>query len=540
MPLLMIPSNHNASFTLVTESGLAVYDNVLSSNVLRIPVEIPQNLPPNFLGSRQSPLWVQWAKPCRHSEYLKTNDDFFLVREDGALEYFEIKHSEPTKPQSRFPVGSLNMCVDSAFAILEGPLDQGGDICVVGGDMTNGAVCHLKARRDPEPFQTIKNLAPIRDMLVLKTSLDEDAKRMFVCSGKGEGHAAVAEIRKGLEARLGVFAELGASSAATGLWLLPETVPDQLTVLISYPLQTSAMRIDFRESTMESADDDLESQGLQLSSQTVAFAFTNESLLIQITSSAVAILSPVSKKRWLHKKHEKYPVLVATISPDDLLFATVAMVGDGFEVLLSSIDIDEAGISVDNYSEAHSMIEEPSSILIFAVGDMRFLTIGTVAGSIHILAIETGRVARFLSGYSITRLFPHVEESAISSLAFLTDPSLRLPVLACGTRNGWLLAMTIVPHLPTGNPQQGEATNFMQARLGNLADEVTLLSRSAQRVGRTTLALISEPGNLSAALIFCDDKVHRILYSQPDWVTGFQVSRIWFTGVAQVGLFGSS
>jgi Mono-functional DNA-alkylating methyl methanesulfonate N-term len=551
MPLMMIPSNQNASFTLVTESGITVYDDVLSSTYRCINIQLPQSFPEKFVGSCRSPLWAQWAKPYRHSGYLETNDDIFLVREDGELIYLEIKYKEPTKVSTQSAVDSLHINVDSAFAILEGPLDQGGDICVAGGDMSDGTVCHIKARAALERFQTIRNLAPIRDMLILDTtSRDEDAKRLFVCSGKGDRHAAVSEIRRGLEARIGFFADQEDSSMASGLWLVPEDISNQITLLASYPSQTSALRIVFKKettedengesgesgdkTTFETADDDLANQGFQMSSQTLAFAGTKGGLLAQITTSAVTVLSPLSKTSAVDRRHAVRPILSATLHLDDLLFATIALVNDGFQVLLGSIDVSDATVSINDYCEPYLMVEEPSSIVIMNISGQQFLIIGTIAGSIHVLKIEPGQGLRLLSQYSLAKLFPHIEPSAICSLAVLTDAALTPSAVACGTRNGWLLGLNIVPGLRDVRQGEGEPPHFKQDEVDDLPHALTLQPESAQPIGHTSVKLIPDSESRSAALLFCDVEVHRITYPQMESVAGFQVSRIWFSDVSQV------
>jgi Mono-functional DNA-alkylating methyl methanesulfonate N-term len=537
MPLLMIPSNHNASFTLVTESGLTVYDDVLSPEIRRIRIDVPQIFPPNFVGSCRSPLWVQWAKPCRHPEYLKTNDDFFLVREDGELDYFEIVHNKPSKVQSRTGIASLNFNVDSAFAILESFLHQGGDICVVGGDMNDGAVCHLMARVPLNRIQTISNLAPLRDMLILDTtSPEESSKRVFVCSGQGEGHAAVTEIRRGLDAKVGFVVEQEDSSMATGVWILPELIWDHLTVLVSYPLQTSVLRISYLKREIEIADDDLANQGLQLNSQTLAVAVIDENVLVQITASAITILSPLSKMSSVDRKHANRPISIASINRDDRIIATVAKADDGFEVLLSSIVVDDAIYSISDFPKSYSMLEEPSSIIMLRAGGRQLLIIGTIVGSIHVLAIEAGQRVGLLSLYSTETLFPNVEVSAICSLAFLTDSALKLPALACGTRNGWLLGITIASNLPEAKIEETESTEILREESSHVPDILIVRPESAQRIGQTSVQLFSETEDRSAALVLCDSEVHRLAYLHPDWSVTFQVSRVWFTDVLQVCL----
>jgi len=535
MPLLMIPSNHNASFTLVTEFGLTVYDDVLSSNCRQIRVEIPQRFPSKFVGSSRSPLWVQWAKPCRHIEYLKTNDDFYLVREDGRLEYFEIMHNTPSKVQNGGEIGSINIAVDTAFAILEAPLEQGGDMCVVGGDMTDGAVCHMMARKPLDRFQTITNLAPLSDMLILDTkNREDDSSRIFVCSGRGEGHAAIAEIRHGLEVRISSIVEQEDSSVATGLWVLPETIWNHLTILVSYPLQTLALCINLEKTSLETIDDEFANHGLQMSSQTLALAVLQQGLLVQITSSATTVMSPLSKVNSIHMKHAECPVLIASISTDDMLIVTVTMVDNVFRVLLSSIMVEDENICIKAYSTAYSMEEEPSSILIATVADIQLLIVGTIAGSLHVLEIESNHRVRLLSRHSITTLFPHLEASAICSLVFLGDPALGLPALACGTRNGWLLGMIMVCSTPKVRPGDRESPNVLQTEPNHLVDAITLRPERAQHIGQTSVKLSPDPEDQSSAMLFCDFQVHRLSYMQTDWAPSFTVLRAWFTDVAQV------
>ncbi len=535
MPLLMIPSNHNASFTLVTESGLTVYDDVLSSDYRTIHVELPQTFPSSFVGSRRSPLWVQWAKPCRHSEYLKTHDDFYLVREDGRLEYFEIMHNTPSKVQNGGEIGSIKISVDSAFAIIESPPDHGGDMCVAGGDMTDGAVCHMMARMPLDQFQTITNLAPLRDMLILPSNNHvEGAHQVFVCSGKGEGHAAVAEIRRGLEARISLFVEQEDSFMVTQLWALPESICEHLTLLISYPLQTLAVRIDLQNAALETADEGLARQGLQLSCQTLALAVIKQSFIVQVTPLAVTVLSAAPKVSSITRQHADGFVSIASISPDDMLIATATMVKDVFKVQLMSIDVDDTSVSINQYSTTYSTIEEPSSILLINVDGTLLLVIGTINGSVHILAIEHGQGLRHILANKITTLFPHVEASVICSLVLLKDPSLGSPALACGTRNGWLLNMTIASSLPNVGQENTQSPSIVPGGLIDLSNPFTLRADSAQHMGVTSVQLTSDPADASAAMLVCGSEIHRVSYTRSDWAVIFKVTRIWFTDVAQV------
>lgn len=535
MPLLLIPSRHDVSFTLVSESGLTMYKDVLSSNMQCCHISIPQTFPTTFLGSCRSPLWVQWAKPHRHEAYRNTNDDFFLVREDGKLDYYEVRRSAWPRIHVRTFVGSLNVAVDSAFAILEGPAKRGPDICVVGGDMTDGAIFQMLPRLPVQQIQTLSNLAPLQDMLILdKPSPIGYADRIFVSAGKGVGYGAVAEIRRGLEARIGLFAELEDSSMATGLWVLPEAEWVHLTLLVSYPLQTLLLRINLEKLTLEVAEDSLLNQGLQLNSQTLAFAVIRNSFLVQITPSAVLIFSAQEEIRLAHRGHTHCPVSIATVDPEHMLIATVAVINDVFQVLLSSMDVTDTGISINDYSKAYSMFEEPSCILIAALNRVQLLIVGTIVGTVHVLEIKPGEGLRLISRYEITILFPRVEPSAICSLNLLTDSDMKPPALACGTRNGWVLGMTIAQGMPTTLPAGVEAGDFLEGGMNDISLFETLQPENAQHVGQTSVNLIPDPARRCAALLFCDFNVYRLSYSLPGSTDFFQLLRIWFTEITQV------
>jgi Mono-functional DNA-alkylating methyl methanesulfonate N-term/CPSF A subunit region len=543
MPLLMIPSSHNDSFTLVTESGLTVYDDVLSTP-RQIHIEISQSFPPTFAGSCRSPLWVQWAKPCRHSMYCETNDDFYLIREDGEIEYFEIQHNTPTKLSSRFTAGYMKMGVDSAFAILGAPRDQGGDVFFIGGDTTDGAVCHLRARKSLEQFQTIMNLAPTRDMIVVEPpEQDEctnrfgavgDSRRIFVCSGKTEDHAAVAEIRRGLEAKIGFFAELDEPSTATRIWVLPGAVGNQIFFLISYPSHTTALKFDFNKSTLKLADDALMRQGFDLSSQTLAVSIVEGGRIFQITSSRVLVLSPLSASSSSGSRLAEAEILLANIDVVNQVYATVIMATGRFHIQVRSIDANKGVTSLDGDANIRSMVEEPSSILIATINGRQCLVIGTNLGRLDILAIGLNHELELISQIELESFFPEIGASAICGLAFLTHPAVGTSNLACGTRSGWLCLLTVVTAL---SQSQGLPTdhNFdVEDQMSARPDLLTLQRDGARRIGKTSVNLVSDSENGSATLAFCDSEIHRITYLQSAWAAGLQVSKIWFTDIAQV------
>lgn len=553
---MMVPSYQNASFMLVTESGLAVYEDVLSSKMVCWRLGHAESSPKEFVGSCRRPLWAQWAKPRRHSRYLETNDDFFLVREDGQLQYFEIKHGEPTKFQTQSSVGELGVAVDSAFAILDGPQGKGGDICVVGGDMNDGLVCHVRARAPLDPYQKIMNLAPITDLLILESpNGDENARRMFVCSGKGKNHATLAEIRRGLEAKVGSLIEDDDFSTATALWALQERSHDQITFVMSYPTHTTVFRMasqkhepDVVNNSLTDPRMDIDSltdpgmnidsiadQGMDMNSPTLALASLEGDFKIQITPEAAVVLSPHSNIIPFRKRHTNGRVLLAQVNAELMLFGTAAMVQDRFQVSLSAITAHSKTMSIHDCSEAYMMVDEPSSMLMFGFKEMELLVVGTIIGTIHILAIIPHQGVRLISQHHIGAIFPDLEAGSINSLSFLTNSKLELPALACGTRNGWVLGLTMLPNFPLRMAlEESKPGEWILTDTDEVPRTIDLKPHASQRLGRTSVELIPDSGNLSAVLGFCNSDLHRVTLSVSEWDIRFEFCRIWLTDDKQV------
>ena len=536
LPLMMIPSSQTASFTLVTESGLSVYDDVLSPARRRCHIRIPQIFPPKFVGSSRSPLWVQWAKPPRHSGYRKTNDDFVLVREDGHLEYFEIKHNLPSKLDTRYRVGSLNINVDSAFTILDAPAGYPGDIYIVGGDMNDGAVLAARARNQAESFQVLPNLSPIRDLLVLD-SVHPDilGQRIFVSSGKGEGHAAVAEIRQGVEAEIGFEAPPLEIGLATQLWVVPCDIEEgSLTFLLSYPLQTMALRIHFETAVIEGVEEELAEHGLRLSEQTLAYTNTTKNGEVQITPSAIIVLPPESTQSLKQNYLGTSPILIATIHPEGRLLATVEMTDDGFQVATHVIVSLNDTTQVNRMPNEYSTTQEPSSILLLSTNGAQLLIIGTVEGTLDVLKVEDQEGPHLLYSFPMTEAFPRAIPAAICSLVALEKSTSRATAVACGTRSGWVLGFSLHSE-PMSSVSRPGIFSDDDHEMKDPPVDCYLRPRFSQQLGSSGVILIRDAVKQTTALALCDLRTSRLQLLDMEEVTKFSLSRIWWTDAAKVG-----
>ena len=451
IPLMLIPSTRWTSFIIATESGLVVYDNILSSEATRISLPLPNDFPPKYESSSRNPLWVHWAKPMRHSRYMETHDDIYLVREDSELLYCEINYPSPNKVDAHFSPGNLGVTVDSAFATLEGPLSQGGDIILAGGDMTDGGVFHCRPRTNAICIQPLPNLAPIHDMLTVnghdhkgsRALVDTDRQeRVFICSGKGSGHAAVTEIRHGLEARIGLNADQNDYSTVNGLWILQGTATDRLLFLSSFPLHTSALLLSVTELESELINGEV-CPGVDFSGSTLAAASVVNGLTIQVTLSTITAMkspldAPLARRSLLPSQ-----ALVASIHAPESLFVIGSKANDAFELQLGVVSIEAQSVRIGNIGTPFHMELEPVSLTFTQLGSVLLLHVGTGDGVLQILRVNSTEGLSLLSRHRLVELASSFETSAISTIVGIRGQDEYTCLLLCGLRNGILACMIL-------------------------------------------------------------------------------------------------
>jgi hypothetical protein len=112
-----------------------VFENILSGSVERRAIVLEEQQAPRTPGSsRRAPLITSWARPPRIAR--QTEECFYLVREDGVLNYVQIADR---KGGDSSKAGTLEGNIDQAFASLDIGLKV-PDLLLSAGDMSIGGL----------------------------------------------------------------------------------------------------------------------------------------------------------------------------------------------------------------------------------------------------------------------------------------------------------------------------------------------------------------------------------------------------------------
>lgn len=140
--------------------------------------------------------------------------------------------------------------------------------------------------------RTFPDWAPIMDLQIASPSGHsgrELSKRpnIFATSGR-QPYGAISELRKGLEAKIFIEADLGQSDGLTGsygLWSFPDPFNNYLHFFLTYPGATTAWSLN--------TQDELETCELNLDpeSPTLLAAITPNNFVIQVTENALFVSS---------------------------------------------------------------------------------------------------------------------------------------------------------------------------------------------------------------------------------------------------------
>ncbi|KAI0132776.1 thermotolerance protein [Xylariales sp. AK1849] len=352
MPLLVIPSTVRYSFFLVTESDTAVWFN------MRAGTPEPQTFPLEdheatdlHIGSER-PLWTAWSRPSRLPSYHADNDVIYLAREDGILNFLEIKAEEGLT--TGVNLGEVKCNIDTAFACL---YELSVDILVTGGDSGPGAVWNVAARERAKKIGTIPNWSPTVDFTTTRGDSKARSSRsrpranaegnqqrkpdkIFACSGRGKT-GSIAEYRHGLEAKVALELECGLPIRQC--WAMPcpgnsgKKAEDKEThLLLALPNESLVLHVtgNLSQATVKGQED----VPYDLASSTLATQELDDTI-IQVTTGSVTIITPTESTR--HLSHEIGDGSTVTITDAAIQNGRVALAlhgGSRFEVKTLIID----------------------------------------------------------------------------------------------------------------------------------------------------------------------------------------------------------
>ena len=522
MPLMLIPSSKCLSFTTVYETHLTVWENLNTERATSKSFPNPRVLsgekPAAPESSSLSPLWVQWAKPRRHAKHLETHDDFYLIREDGQLRFFIVDYDLPQKLAYHHGLGCLDVNVDQAFAMVAASTELGADVFLVGGDLCDGGVWHCEARGKPHCVQTLPNMAPMRDMLItglpdrfstVAGPIHGESKRFFTCSGKISNCSYVNEIRFGLESTIVWSIEHEDASSVTKLWILQDSRPERVLLLMSHPLLSSIVSIDPASGDVTVGDINTH-PGIDLESPTLAAACTEEGLTLQLTRDSINICVLSRGPRRASIPHLQAKCIAAAIEASSCRFVFATTSPQGFRLRMGDANMK---MDISLGSHQYDVEDEPTTLTIILLGDVYIVVAGLSDGTLLVLCADAENNLHLMSTYDTQHVVPDAPSSTISSVEVLSRPRALQGLVLCGLRTGVLILLSMSIDLNAGNAK------------------LTMSFLDKLQIGSTRVDIAKEQERNSidsAALISCESDLRRI--SLIDEVgLQYELTQVWMT-----------
>lgn len=519
-PLMLIPSSRHTSFIIVTEAALTVYDNILVRPVKRIQVALPKYTSADLKYSTRPPVWAQWARAPRLPHHQEAEDNIYLVREDGQIRHYIVKHHLKAKVDSHFSPGYLGINIDTALAIV-GPFSQGGDILIAAGDMSDGGVYHLPARQNPTRIQAISNWSPILDMLTIAMKdMGEgrllrrlsEPERIFTCSGKGKGHSFLNEMRFGIEAQIGWTIDYSDAMSATQLYCLEHPTQTELLVLLSHPIHTGLLAFRLPEMSVEKVDS-ARCHGLELDETTIAAATLATGHILQITPQRLNLTSLSSEAPAISLEQSDQPFTVAYIDGSRSSFVVANKMKSGFELRIGAIILDsDSHPAVKFAPRAIFLDEEPTALCMATLNGVSIVLAGVGGGQIWVLAADMSQGLELIFKQQLSKLNSGFTDVPLSSLLMLSWPSSPNGIMLVGSRDGKL--------------------SFLQAQLEKSPSVVlTVEYEDCIALGSTSVTVYEELVDISskAALAFCGQQLRRVKLVSANGGLDFQISPIWLS-----------
>ncbi|KAJ5543379.1 hypothetical protein N7461_009382 [Penicillium sp. DV-2018c] len=531
-PNLVIPLAKESAYLLVGTKGMTLHTPSGESRPMRYPPILPDG------DSVQAGLWTRWARPSRNWMYMQRYDGIFLCEENGWIYYLEFGNDNELETQTS--LGQLSCSVDTAFDVLDMG-HEGGDFIIAAGSQGDGGLFVQEARDHPRCVQRFVNWAPVPDAVVIPPN-DVDGHicnepppdahdRLFVCSPSASGKGAITELRHGVEALIGISAEMGGIDSICDMWAVASSSDDSIHLMVSDPLSSYLLHTTFDMRNGISALDgtDVENE------ETLATGCTPSGVIVQVTGHAVRLLTPGDPSRTNSIVIGSLKTVTAAVV--DGLSSTVVMTSRSqgqYYLHIHRIVATSSGPSLSDDEASYSLQKEPVCLCFHRCDQVDFIFIGTGDGtvlsfelSIHIGGlrrnIDTSILERVASELTL-RLQSTDISRAIDSLAVI-DAFWENRVhkfLLCGLRTGILLPFKI----------DTLVTNFGDIPVLTIKG---LKEWEPREVGQTSIKIKSYG---SYALLTCDDKLWHVTYENGHF-QDFVLCRVWITDQSRPTWFPS-
>ncbi|KAI9739256.1 MAG: hypothetical protein M1834_007469 [Cirrosporium novae-zelandiae] len=526
--LLLIPLQMASAFMVICERSITIFRDALTGNVTSTCFPI-SGIPPSDSSDGIDPLWCHWARPLRGPNLQKNHgigDALYICREDGVLRFLEIGPRPPLL-KANTDAGVLNCCLDTAFTIMNLDYERGSsDVLVAGGSITDGGVHVITARKPPQLLHTLVNWSPVMDFAIeiiprdLDTSIYPSTSRyggagetrIFACTSKGQHHGTVSEIRVGLEARTGLYAEEESFEGVTGIWALAGQDTGAF-LLLSYPERTLLLYIQADGSEIENLSSN-EFTGLHHDVETItAGNICGREAVIQITPYFVQLTdltgSGTLKSESFGANMER--ILMACIDKESSSFVTVKndQNSTSFILDLCKVSNDTGSWDIVRLDNPLLLSKEPSCLATIIDQGIHYIFVGTVAGTLQVCEYRT----------DISSVIPLAEHRLVvdandtagvcESIAFLSEGDNRTTIM-CGMRDGNLLFLTF-----------------------DISTPESILDQKSFSIGSTAVRVTIDKTDSRAAFVHSGSQLYRLKYKRSP-LRSMSLDDIYLTDMNQV------
>jgi len=451
------------------------------------------------------------------------------------VRFLEICEESEIMVDASMKVGILGCNIDTAFASLDLGLNR-DDLLFAGGDMSNGGLYLFQARQSPEYIQCIPNWAPSIDFITAAVIPPETLAskcsspnanmgplrdRLFVGAGRGCTHGAVAELRFGLQARMGAILELD-DSGILRLWTLPDVTGTGLYFLLAHSLYSSLLHFSLDTSAVTGEHDGL--TGLDFGSSTLAAGATPDGLVLQVTERSIrATTIATVDPRFVLDSDAK--ILAAAIEGETSSIITAVRVRDVIMIHLARVAVNNmAGATLLEVGHPLVLQSEPTCLSVEKVERTSFVFVGTAAGTLQIFRMSLASGLIPLLEQPLARGSDRGTFAVCESFATATGGGETM--LVCGLRNGSVEVFRVALDPDSGRSVIVGVQNTLCLRF--TATEISLSHKHNITMGTTSVTVKGDILHPKAIFALCGTDFCRLEFSSHNF-TSPAVHRIWLT-----------
>ncbi len=470
-PVLLIPLQQSSDFILVGEQDIYLYQGVLTGAPRCSRLFVPE-IAPRYPGlSRKKPRWACWARMVRNWRLIsRTDENFYLAREDGAVYYARITENDLEKTAQLSKAGLLSCTVNTAFASLDvGSSLNTPDVLCAAGDMSQGELVRIGSwqneashaglsREEVLAFvgmELLPNWAPSIDFLTTggppSSTTAGQRESIYTTAGRAP-HGAVCELRSGFEARLELTFDHDELTTVTSIWAFANAAEPGISFIMASPMQSLLIRIsdDAAGKTVVETEFDGTNCGIDFAHTTLTAALISNQYVIQATPHAVRVLdlSRAGLPQVAVQELSAEETLVAASICRGLSVVIVAIRRRNEVYLHASRIMDgENGVELYGFGDTHRLSAEVTCLTVFRIHAAFYVLAGLANGFLRLLRIDVdgGLISEgeHEIGAGASENSPCVCEGAV---VLQSTPDFGTPtefLVVCSLRNGTLFTVEI-------------------------------------------------------------------------------------------------